>query len=273
MAARSAIVNAMAAAAVGAARSLNRDFGEIENLLSSRKGTRSFVARAHGRVAEKLARELSRARRDHAMPEDAANADPAAPAWLFAPIDGLGNLAHGVPHLATAVAVREGGKVAAAVVYDPLRDELHWAERGVGAYVNRRRVRCSGVADPESAAVALAPPAGLSPARLVAAASPADLRLTGSPALDLAWVASGRFDGFAGGVSAAVLAAGGLLLREAGALTETLRPEGAAAPLTLAAEGRLLAVLARRMEGLAPRRFPAPAARERRATAESDVES
>ncbi len=246
MAVRSAIMNVMAGAAVGAARALNRDFGEIENLLASRKGTRSFVKRAAGRVETILVERLSRARPDYAV----GTGEAGGPAWLIAPIDGMGNLAHGVPHLATAIAAREGGRIVAGVVYDPLRDELHWAEKGGGAYVNHRRIRVARAADLDSSVVALAPLEGLSPARLVAAVSPVELRLTGAPALDLAWVASGRFHGFAGNAAPAVRAASGLLLREAGALTELSHLEGVQTPLTLAAESRLLARLAHRLRAL-----------------------
>lgn len=251
MPARSALANAMIAAAVGAARPLRRDFGEIENLVASRRGARDFAMRAARRVEEALARRLARARSDYTLFPTGAEEEAAGPAWLAAPIDGLGNLAHGIPHFATAIAAREGGRMAACVVYDPMRDELYWAERGVGAYVDQRRVRCSAAADANAAAVALAAPDGLSPARLAAAAGPAELRVTGAPALDIAYVASGRFDGFAGAASAGTLAAGGLLLREAGALTEAVLPRGAAAPLTLAAGSRLLGTLARRVAPLA----------------------
>lgn len=249
MAVRSAIVNVMAGAAVRAARPLNRDFGELENLQASRKGTRSFVARACRHVEDVLATELSRARRDYAVLAD-GTADPGGPAWLIAPVDGGENLAHGVPNVATAIAARDGGRTVAGVVYDPLRDELYWAEKGVGAYVNHRRIRCAGGGRAETAVVSLAPPRELSPARLVAAVAPAELRITGAPALDLAYVASGRFDGFVGTASAAVLAAGGILLREAGALIESVRADGVDAPLTLTADGRLLATLVRRMDAL-----------------------
>ena len=261
MATRSPLVNAMATATIKAARSLTRDFGEIEQLLASREGARSYAARAHGRVEEEMMHRLSRARPDFAMlPPDSAGAgeDDGRPAWVFAPLDSAANLARAVPQVASAVGAREAGRMVAAVVYDPLRNELYWAEKGIGAYVDRRRIRCAEPGDASAAMVALSPPRGLSPARLVAAASPAQLRIYGAPALDLAWVANGRFHGFAGAASAAVRDICGLLLREAGAMTETAPADGAREPLFLAAQPRFLALLSGRVRGLAA---PARAAR------------
>lgn len=253
MATRSALVNAMATATVKATRALARDFGEIENLLASRRGARSYAARTHDRIGEALTHHLSRARPDYAMPPpDGAGdgGDSAGPAWVVAPLDGAANLARAAPHAAAAVGAREGGRIVAAVVYDPLRNELYWAEKGVGAYVDRRRIRCAAPGDTGSAMVALSPLRGVSPARLAAAAGPAELRIFGAPALDLAWVASGRLHGFAGAAPAAVRAICGLLLREAGAMTETLQPDGAQEPLFLVAQARFLAVLSVRAQGL-----------------------
>ena len=264
MATRSALVNAMATATVKATRSLTRDFGEIESLLASRRGTRSYAARAHGRIEEELMHRLARARPDYAMPPSGAageGGDAAGPAWVVAALDGEANLARAAPHAAAAVGAREGGRIVAAVVYDPLRNELYWAEKGIGAYVDRRRIRCAAPDDTGAAMVALSPLRGLSPARLAAAAGPAELRIFGAPALDLAWVASGRLHGFAGAASASVRAICGLLLREAGAMTETLKPDGAQEPLFLVAQARFLAVLSIRVQGLtAATRAPRPAA-------------
>lgn len=254
-AARSALTNFIARAAVRASRPLNRDFGEIENLLASREGAGTFAAHAAARVRDGIARELIRARRDYAVL--APNApDPGGPAWLIGPVDGQDNLAHGVPHVGIAVGARapvgDGAvRLAAAVVLDPFRDELFWAEPGVGAYVNRRRIRASDPTDLDTAVVALAPPEGLSPARLTAAAGPAAVRLTGCPTLDLAWVAGGRFDGFAGAAPRAATDIGALLLREAGVLTDSVELPGGT--LALAAKGRLLARLSDRAAGLANR--------------------
>ncbi len=253
-AARSALTNLMARAAVRASRPLQRDFGEIENLLASREGAGAFAAHAAARVRDGIARELARARGDYRVlaPEDD---DPGGPAWLVAPLDGLANLAHGIPHAAVALGARarvgDGAvRLAAAVVFDPFRNELYWAEAGVGAYVDRRRIRGADPADLDAAVIALAPPEGLSQARLTAAASPAAVRVTGCAALDIAWVAAGRFDGFAGAEPKAAPGIGALLLREAGVLTDSAALPGGGA-LTLAAKGRLLARLADRAAGLA----------------------
>ncbi len=261
MAVRSAHVNVMAEAAAHAARILRRDFGEIEQLLASRKGAAPLAARTTRRVTETLAHKLERARRGPPL-FDAEPGRGNEPAWLVAPLDGAGNLARGVPAFAIVIGAREAGKLAAGVIYDALRGDLYWAERGRGAFVNQRRLRSAAAPDPESALIALAPPPGLATARLATAAGPADMRLTGAPALDLAWVASGRFHGFVGSASPPTLAVGALLCREAGALTEQLPLEGARAPLMLAAEGRLITALLHRITRLA-----AAAPRPRRETA------
>ncbi|MDP6953316.1 MAG: inositol monophosphatase family protein [Alphaproteobacteria bacterium] len=226
MAQRSPVVNVIAGAVVKAARALNRDFGEIESLQSSPKGPGKFAAKALSRAEDGLMRELTRARRDYrVIRADDPLGDPGEPAWLVAPIVGLRNFGRGLPWFASVVGVREEGRILAGAIYDPLRDVLNWAEHGIGAYANHQRIRVSAHSAIADALVALAPApgdaAGHAAALRALAGTGAVTRETGCAALDMAAVASGRFDGFWGaGVAPVVAEIGGLMVREAGGLVE-----------------------------------------------------
>jgi myo-inositol-1(or 4)-monophosphatase len=231
VATRSALVNVMAGAASRAARGLNRDFGEVQNLQTSERGPDRFVDAAIARAEEVLAGELRRARREFAYLSGAhAQAGGGAGAWLVEALDGAENYRHGLPWFATAICAREGGAHTAAVIYDPLRDEMFWAERGRGAYVNSQRLRVSARGSLGGALIAvhLGADAAAQAAGLRAAGRIAGLRESGAAALDLAGVAAGRLDGFWGErLAPAIAAAGALLVREAGGLVE----DGAGQPM------------------------------------------
>lgn len=236
MATRSALVNVMAGAAVRAARGLNRDFGEIANLQASENGPDSFVTAAVKRAREVLARELGKARRGYGYIEQGAaprSGDPETSAeWLVAPLDGLDNFRHGLPAFATVIGARERGAVTAAVIYDPLRDELFWAERGTGAYLNHQRARVSVRSRLDTALVAVedttegADAATYFAANTVLSSRVAAVRRLGAPGLGLAYIAVGRFD------ASVVLAmpkevaeVGALLIQEAGGIMSDLAPK------------------------------------------------
>ncbi len=252
MATRSALINVMAGATVRAARGLNRDFGEIANLQASENGPGSFVAAAVKRAREVLARELGKARRGYGYVEQGAtprSGDPEVQAeWLVAPLDGLENFRHGVPAFATVIGARERGAVTAAVIYDPLRDELFWAERGTGAYINHQRARVSVRRRLDTALVVVEDATeGAETATYFAASSVlsprvAAVRKFGAPALGLAYVAGGRFDASVTLALPDVLAeVGALVVQESGGIMSNLAPKrDATAPnLMLATNGRL----------------------------------
>ena len=252
MATRSALVNVMAGAAVRAARGLNRDFGEIANLQASEKGADSFVAAALKRAREVLARELGKARRGYGYVEQGAApraGDPEIQAeWLVAPLDGLENYRHGVPAFATVIGARERGAVTAAVIYDPLRDELFWAERGTGGYLNHQRARASVRSRLDTALVAIEDATeGADAATYFAASSVlsgrvAAVRKFGAPALGLAAVAAGRFDASVTLAMPDVVAeVGALLVQESGGIMSdlTAKQDQTAPSLILASNGRL----------------------------------
>jgi myo-inositol-1(or 4)-monophosphatase len=144
---RSALINVMAGAAHKAARGLLRDFGEVENLQVSRKGPADFVSEADRRAERILREELSRARPAFGFLLEESGEIPGeadAPRWIVDPLDGTTNFLHGIPHFAISIGVENDGEVSAGVIYDPVRDEMFWAERNAGAFVNRRRLRVSG---------------------------------------------------------------------------------------------------------------------------------
>ena len=225
--ARSAILNVMVGAAMKAARGLNRDFNEVENLQVSRKGPADFVSAADRRAEEVIKVELQRARPSYGflMEEsgESVGSDPQH-RWIVDPLDGTTNFLHGIPQFAISIALERQGKLAAAVVYDPISDELFSAERGGGAFVNDKRLRVATRQNLADSVVATGMPFkghGDSERYMkeLAALMPmvAGVRRFGAAALDLAWVAAGRFDGFwERSLSPWDLAAGILLVREAG---------------------------------------------------------
>lgn len=231
MAVRSATINVMTRAADKAARRLKRDFGEVENLQVSRKGPADFVSSADVRAEQTLRAELGRARPDYAflMEESGHSAAPApgpgpARRWIVDPLDGTTNFLHGLPHFAISIALEERGEIIAGVVYDPIKEEMFWAEKGAGAYLNDRRLRVSGRSALEAALIGTGAPFkghGDAPRFLAemnaVIGATAGIRRWGSAALDLAYVAAGRFDAFwERQLSTWDTAAGIVLVREAG---------------------------------------------------------
>lgn len=233
MALRSALLNVMVGAAHKAARGLVRDFGEVEQLQVSRKGPADFVSKADHRAERIIAAELSRARPAYGllMEETGAVAGTdTSNRWIVDPLDGTTNFLHGIPHFAISIALERDGEPYAGVVYAPVADELYTAERGTGAFLNGRRMRVSGRTRIEDALFATGIPfKGLADhalfLRQLAAVmgEVAGIRRFGSAALDLAYVAAGRYDGFwENGLHPWDIAAGIVLVREAGGFVSDL---------------------------------------------------
>ena len=142
--ARSAILNVMVAAATKAARGLRRDFGEVENLQVSRKGPADFVSAADKRAEAVIHAELMRARPSYGfLMEESGETKGSDPQhrWIVDPLDGTTNFLHGIPQFAISIALERQGRLHAALVYDPIAEELFTAERGGGAFLNDRRLR------------------------------------------------------------------------------------------------------------------------------------
>lgn len=223
-------INVMLRAAEKAAKSLIRDFGEVEQLQVSRKGPGDFVSNADHRAEEIIYTELSKARPgyDFLMEErgEVKNGTGAAGAsrWIVDPLDGTANFLHGLPHWCISIALEENGEITAGIVFDPVKDEVFRAEKGNGAFMRNKRLRVSGRTDPDAAMVVTGAP-------LRAVASRAlfmrectamqdrgvSLRRFGAAALDLAYVAAGRYEAFwERDLHPWDMAAGVLIVKEAG---------------------------------------------------------
>jgi myo-inositol-1(or 4)-monophosphatase len=230
----------MERAARKAAPRLRRDFGEVEHLQVSRKGPADFVSMADKRAEQTVVEELRHARPDWSLDLEEGGmiqGDPAKPRWIVDPLDGTSNFLHGIPHFAISIAVEEPrsgggrGEITQALVYQPLTDESYWAEKGRGAWLNERRLRVSSRRNLADALIATGIPYKAHGdlgrfSRILDAVSPevAGIRRFGSAALDLAWVAAGRFDGFwEEDLQSWDVAAGVLLVREAGGFVTDFR--------------------------------------------------
>lgn len=233
MARRPPIVNIMAKAAFRAARGLVRDFGEVEHLQVSKKGPSDFVSTADLKVETALYEELSTARPDigFLMEEAGRRGNPkAARRWIIDPLDGTLNFLHGLPHFAISIALEENGELTAAIVYDPIRDELFWAAKGEGTFINHRRLRVSARTKLAEALLATGIPwasredhASFSDELAAIMPKVAGIRRWGVASLDLAYVAAGRYDGFwETQLKPWDIAAGILLVTEAGGMVSEL---------------------------------------------------
>jgi len=230
---QSALMNVMVAAVRKAGRSLARDFGEVEQLQVSVKSPANFVSAADHKAEDILFAELSRARHGYGflMEERGAVAGPdKSHRWIVDPLDGTTNFLHGVPHFAISVALERDGEIVAGAIYNPASNDLFTAEKGKGAFLNDRRLR---VANRRALADCLVvtgiPHRGRPGHRLFLSQCEAVMRDTsgvrrsGSAALDLAWVAAGRFDAYwERSLEAWDIAAGILMVREAGGIVSDL---------------------------------------------------
>lgn len=216
-----------------AARRLLRDFAEVEQLQVSIKGPGDFVSQADLRSEQILVEELTKSRPGYAFLLEEGGVKGSANwtwRWIIDPLDGTTNYLHGVPHWCISVALERrtetGGEIMAGCVYNPVTDEMFWAEKGVGAYLNERRLRVSARREIKDALFATGIPfAAVSAQRRLAFARTlgilmpvvAGIRRFGAAALDLAWTAAGRYDGYWElGLKPWDMAAGALIVREAG---------------------------------------------------------
>jgi myo-inositol-1(or 4)-monophosphatase len=231
----SANLNIMIKAARKAGRSLVKDFREVENLQVSSKGPGDFVSRADRAAEDILKVELLGARPNYGfLGEEGTSVEGKDPTrrWIVDPLDGTTNFLHGMPHWAVSIALEHKGEIVAGVVFDPAKDEMFHAEKGAGAWLNdSQRIRVSGRTQMIECVFATGIPFGggkYLPATLqdLARLMPqvAGVRRWGSAALDLAYVAAGRYDGYwERGLHAWDVAAGLLLVREAGGLVAPIR--------------------------------------------------
>ncbi|CAM4261893.1 inositol monophosphatase family protein [Palleronia rufa] len=242
----SANLTIMIKAARSAARKLVRDFQEVENLQASVRGAEDFVARAEAEALRTVRDILTSERPNYGW--TGAGSDPVegkdpTRRWIVDPLQGGQNFAHGLPHWCISIALEHKGDVVAGVIFDVPKDDLFWAERGAGAFMNDRRMRVSGRARLIDCVFATGLPSGARPdlpltlkdlARLLPAS--AGVRRWGVPALDLAYVAAGRSDGYwERRLSPWDAAAGMILVREAGGFVEPLAGEDVFGSATIVA--------------------------------------
>lgn len=238
---RSPLMTVMTDAVMKASRSLKRDFGEVENLQVSRKGPGDFVSAAD-RKAEQILREaLEKARPGYSFVMEESGVvhgtDPDH-RWHIDPLDGTTNFLHGLPHFAISVGLERDGQIVAGVIYDPAKDELFIAERGKGAFLNNRRIRVAARGGMADAVLACGlPHIGKGDHGLFLRETAAvmgyvgGMRRWGAAALDLAYVACGRLDGYwERGLNSWDVAAGILMIREAGGFISDA--DGGSDPLT-----------------------------------------
>ena len=232
----SANLNLMIKAARAAGRSLSKDFREVENLQVSLKGAGDFVSKADFAAEEIIREQLTEARPTYGWVGEetgVTEVDDPTRRWIVDPLDGTTNFLHGMPHWAVSIALEHKGEVVAGVVYDPTKDEMFFAEKGQGAWMNESRMRVSGRRRMSECVFATGLPfsgrADLPQtlkelARILPATS--GVRRWGSASLDLAYVAAGRFDGFwERGLNLWDIAAGVVIVREAGGMIEPLRKD------------------------------------------------
>ena len=230
----SANLNIMIKAARRAGKALVKDFREVENLQVSTKGPGDFVTRADREAERVIKEDLMGARPTYGwLGEETGEQEGQDPTrrWIVDPLDGTTYFLHGMPHWAVSIALEHKGEIVSAVVFDAAKDEMFWAEKGSGAWMNDRRLRVSGRRAMHEAVFATGVPFSTKKtlpatladlARLMPAC--AGMRRWGVASLDLAYVAAGRFDGFwERELQPWDIAAGLLLVKEAGGLVGPVR--------------------------------------------------
>lgn len=231
----SANLNVMIKAARAAGRSLAKDFREVENLQVSSKGAGDFVSRADVAAEEIIREVLMEARPNYGWvgeESDAVEGNDPTRRWIVDPLDGTTNFLHGLPHWAVSIALEHKGELVAGVIFDAAKDEMFVAEKGQGAWLNESRLRVSDRAKMIESVFATGVPFGGRPdlpatlqdmARLMPTC--AGVRRYGAAALDLAYVAAGRYEGYwERGLNEWDIAAGILIVREAGGFVEGIAP-------------------------------------------------
>lgn len=227
-------MNVMLRAAEKAGRTLVRDFGEVEQLQVSRKGPGDFVTAADLRSEEIIYTELKKARPDYGvLMEERGRADSKGTEeyrWIVDPLDGTHNFMHGIPHWNISIALEHKGEIIAGIVFDPVKSETFRAEKGSGAFMQNARLRVSGRNNLADAMIGTGTPSlnrgnikQFLPQMLAVMESTMGVRRMGAAALDLAYVAAGRLDGYwEYNLNPWDMAAGALIVREAGGYVGTV---------------------------------------------------
>ena len=210
----SANLNLMIKACEKASKILIRDFGEIEKLQVSKKGPSDFVTNSDLKTERIIIDELSKGRPDYSIISEengVTNNKDSKNTWIIDPIDGTINFLHGVPHFATSIALKHNNEIVSGLIFDPIKDEMFYAEKNNGAYLNNKRIRVSKKNDMKECLFATS--------GVIEKKMEFSFRKTGSAALDMAYIACGRFDGyFQKNLNLWDIAAGLILVEEAGGI-------------------------------------------------------
>ena len=232
----SANINVMVKACRKAAKTIIRDFGEIENLQVSIKGPGDFVTASDKKVEKILIDELQKARPNYSILSEEIgkiNNDESFK-WIIDPIDGTANFLHGIPHFAISIGLEHDGEIICGIIYDPIKDEMFVAEKGNGSYLNNQRIRVSSRSKLENCIIFTGgPKIGVKNRELflkeynnVSSKVPTSIRKLGSASLDMAYVAAGRCDGFwQRDLKYWDIAAGIILVRESGGFVTDFKGE------------------------------------------------
>ena len=207
-------LNLMIRACERASKIIIRDFGELENLQVSKKGPRDFVTKTDIRVEKILIEELSKSKKNYSfLTEESGKLlnENKKMFWIIDPIDGTTNFLHGVPHFAISLALSENDEIISGVIFDPIKDEIFYAEKNCGSFFNNNRIRVSNKSELNECLFAT------NGEGVEKINSNLNLRHTGCAALDLAYVGCGRFDGyFHNDINIWDIAAGKIIVEEAG---------------------------------------------------------
>ena len=218
----SADLNIMIKASEKASKVLIRDFGEVEKLQVSSKGPSDFVTNADIKVEKIIIDELIKSKRNYSIiSEESENkiGNDKDKIWIIDPIDGTTNFLHGVPHFAISIALKSKNEIVCGLIYDPIKDELFYAEKNNGAYCNNERIRVSNKKKLENCLFAT----GKTDSEEIKIKNDSTIRITGSAALDMAYVAAGKFDGyFQKNLNIWDIAAGIILIKEAGGMINNI---------------------------------------------------
>ena len=212
-------LNIMIKAVEKASKSAIRDFGEVEKLQVSKKGPRDFVTKTDKHVEKILIEELSKTKKNYSFLSEEVgsikNKDQEN-IWIIDPIDGTTNFLHGIPHFAICIALQSKSEIVSGLIFDPIKDEMFFAEKNKGAFLNNQRLRVSKKNSIEDCLFS-SNHEGVKFCDL-------NMRCSGCAALDLAYVAAGRLDGFFhNNINIWDVAAGGLLVQEAGGVINDLK--------------------------------------------------
>ena len=212
-------LNLMIKATEKASKVVIRDFGEIEKLQVSKKGPNDFVTKTDRNVEKILINELSKSKKNYSFITEETgkiNNKDKENIWIIDPIDGTTNFLHGIPHFAICIALKSKGEIISGLIFDPIKDEMFFTEKNKGAYLNNQRLRVSKKNSLNDCLFS-SNQEGVKFSNL-------NMRCSGCAALDLAYVASGRLDGFFhNNINIWDIAAGALMVEEAGGVVTDLK--------------------------------------------------